>query len=48
MKKAMAIAVLAAFIVSLSGCANTDYPQAIQDSSGIETAASEADVSTVP
>lgn len=48
MKKAMAIAVLAAFIVSLSGCANTDHPQAIQDSSGIEMEASEADVSTVP
>ncbi len=48
MKKAMAIAVLAAFIVSLSGCANTDHPQPIQDSSDIETAASEADVSTVP
>lgn len=48
MKKAMAIAVLAAFIVSLSGCANTDHPQAIQDSSGIETVASEVDVSTVP
>lgn len=48
MKKAMAIAVLAAFIVSLSGCANTDHPPTIQDSSGIEIAASEADVSTVP
>ncbi len=47
MKKAMAIAVLAAFIVSLSGCANTDHPQAIQDRSGIETAAREADMSTV-
>lgn len=48
MKKAMAIAVLAAFIVSLSGCANTDHPPTIQDSSGIEIAAREADVSTVP
>lgn len=48
MKKAMAIAVLAAFIVSFSGCANTDHPPTIQDSSGIEVAASEADVSTVP
>ncbi len=48
MKKAMAIAVLAAFIVYLSGCANTDHPPTIQDSSGIEIAASEADVSTVP
>lgn len=48
MKKAMAIAVLAAFIVSFSGCANTDHPPTIQDSSGIEIAASEADVSTVP
>lgn len=48
MKKVMAIAVLAAFIVSLSGCANKDRPQKIQDSSGIEMAASEADVNTVP
>lgn len=48
MKKAMAIAVLAAFIVSLSGCANTDHPPTIQDSSGIEIAESEADVSTGP
>lgn len=48
MKKAIAIAVLAAFIVSLSGCANTDHPPTIQGSSGIEIAASEADVSTVP
>lgn len=48
MKKTMLIAVLAAFIVSLSGCANTEHPQTIQDSSGIEIAASEADVSTVP
>lgn len=48
MKKAMAIAVLAAFIVSLSGCANTDHPPTIQDSSGIEIAASEAVVSTGP
>lgn len=37
MKKTRIIAVMAALIVSLSGCANTDYPQAIQDSSGIET-----------
>lgn len=29
MKKARIIAVIAALIVSLSGCANTDYPQAI-------------------
>ena len=48
MKKTMLIAVLAAFIVSLSGCANKDRPQTIQDSSGIEIAASEADASTVP
>lgn len=48
MKKVMAIAVLAAFIVSLSGCANTDHPPTIQDSSGIEIAAIEADVSAEP
>lgn len=42
MKKARIIAVIAALIVSLSGCANTDYSQTIQDSSGIETVTSEA------
>lgn len=42
MKKARIIAVIAALIVSLSGCANTDRPQTIQDSSGIETVTSEA------
>lgn len=41
MKKARIIAVMAALAVSLSGCANTDRPQTIQNSSGIETAASE-------
>ena len=41
MKKARIIAVIAALIVPLSGCANTDHPQTIQDSSGIETVASE-------
>lgn len=48
MKKARIIAVIAALIVSLSGCANTDYPQAIQDSSGIETVASETYERTEP
>lgn len=37
MQKARIFAVIAALIVSLSGCANTDYPQTIQDSSDIET-----------
>lgn len=48
MKKARIIAVIAALIVSLSGCANTDYPQTIQDSSGIETVASETYERTEP
>lgn len=48
MKKARIIAVMAALIVSLSGCANTDYPQTIQDSSGIETVASKVDERTEP
>lgn len=42
MKKARIIAVMAALIVSLSGCANTDHPQTIQDSSCIEAVESEA------
>ena len=48
MKKARILAVLAALIVSLSGCANTDYPQTIQDSSGIEIVANEVDERTEP
>ncbi len=48
MKKARIIAVMAALIVSLSGCANTDYPQAIQDSSGIETVTRGIDERTEP
>lgn len=48
MKKAIGIAVLAALIVSLSGCANTDYPQTIQDSSGIEVVTNEIDERTEP
>lgn len=48
MKKARIIAVMAALIVSLSGCANTDYPQTIQDSSGIEVVTSEAYERTKP
>lgn len=48
MKKARIIAVIAALIVSLSGCANTDYPQTIQDSSGIETVESKVDERTKP
>lgn len=48
MKKARIIAVIAALIVSLSGCANTDYPQTIQDGSGIETVASETYERTEP
>lgn len=48
MKKARIIAVIAALIVSLSGCANKDHPQTIQDSSGIETVASEAYEHTEP
>ena len=48
MKKARIIAVMAALIVSLSGCANTDYPQAIQDSSGIEAVTRGVDERTEP
>lgn len=48
MKKARIIAVLAVWIVSLSGCANTDRPQTIQDSSDIETVTSEAYERTEP
>lgn len=48
MKKARIIAVIVALIVSLSGCANTDHPQTIQDSSGIETVTSEAYERTKP
>lgn len=48
MKKAIGIAVLAALIVSLSGCANADYPQTIQDSSGIEVVTNEVDERTEP
>lgn len=43
MKKARIIAVMAALIVSLSGCANTDHPQTIQDSPGIEVVTNEVD-----
>ncbi len=48
MKKAIGIAVMAALIVSLSGCANTDHPQTIQDSSGIEVMTNEVDDRTEP
>ena len=48
MKKAIGIAVLAALIVSLSGCANTNRPQTIQDSSGIEVVTNEVDERTEP
>ncbi len=48
MKKAIGIAILSALIVSLSGCANTDHPQTIQDSSGIEVVTNEADDRTEP
>ena len=48
MKKARIIAVIAALIVSLSGCANTDHPQTIQDSSGIEAVTSEVYERTEP
>lgn len=48
MKKAIGIAVIAALIVSLSGCANMDRPQTIQDSSGIEAVTSEVYERTEP
>ena len=48
MKKARIIAVMAALIVSLAGCTNTEHPQTIQDSSCIETVASGIDEHTEP
>lgn len=48
MRKIMGIAVIAALIVSLSGCANTDHPLTIQDSSDIEVVVSEVDEKTEP
>lgn len=48
MKKARIIAVMAALIVSLSGCTNTAHPQTIQDNSSIETVASKVDERTEP
>lgn len=48
MKKARIIAVIAALIVSLSGCSHTDHPQTIQESSSMEAATSEVDASTEP
>lgn len=48
MKKAMAIAVMAALIVSLSGCANTSHPQSVQDRSGIEAITRENEERTTP
>lgn len=43
MKKLIAIAVMAALIVSLSGCTNTNHSHSIEDSSSIETVTSEID-----
>ncbi len=48
MKKAIGIAVIAALIVSLSGCANMGRPQTIQDSSGTEAVTSEVYERTEP
>lgn len=48
MKKARIIAVMAALIVSLSGCANTEHPQTIQDSPSMETTANEVEEHTEP
>lgn len=48
MKKARIIAVLAVWIVSLSGCANTDRPQMIQDSPSVETVTSKVNEHTEP
>lgn len=48
MKKARIIAIMAALIVSLSGCANTNRPQTIQNSSGIEVVTNEVDDRTEP
>lgn len=48
MKKAMQFALMAALIVSLSGCGNMNQPQAIRESSGIETVTSEIDENAAP
>ncbi len=39
---------LAALVVSVSGCANTNHPQAIRESSDIEALRSEIDENAVP
>lgn len=48
MKKTMIIAVLAVWIVSLSGCANTDRSQTIQDSPSMEMTTNEVEERTEP
>jgi len=48
MKKSILIAVMVVFIVSLSGCTNTNHPQSIEDNSGVEAETSAVEVSTEP
>ena len=48
MKKAIQFMLLAALVVSVSGCANTNHPQAIRESSDIEALRSEIDENAVP
>ena len=48
MIKAIQFMLLAALVVSVSGCANTNHPQAIRESSDIEALRSEIDENAVP
>ena len=48
MKKAIQFMLLAALVVSVSGCANTNHPQAIRESSDIEALRSAIDENAVP
>lgn len=48
MKKAIQFVIMAALIVSVSGCANTNHPQTVRESSGIEAMTSEIDENAVP
>lgn len=47
-EKAIQFMLLAALVVSVSGCANTNHPQAIRESSDIEALRSEIDENAVP
>lgn len=48
MKKAIQFVLMAALIVSLSGCGNMNHPQTVRESSGIEVLTSEIDENAAP